>query len=274
MKYKGVLQPDGVVLADNATFYQNVVSDSVIEKREAWEYDPQTIQTDSKQPGASKFFRGKDASYFPPYDDAAMLARLRLIGEKLVPAYQKGLAASDPTRINFRFYLIDAPKWRDPVPLPSGIVLVPYEGVKRMKNDSQIAALLADKVAWLMEQQPITLPLTNGQIAEQLGIGAAQAIPFAGLGVTGAEVGMGISALKRMHRNQEQRARVSLALMQDAGFDVTEAPRAWWILSLKDGKDMSKSNPPDNAVYMYGLVADRLAAADVVGENSMSAVGR
>jgi hypothetical protein len=274
MKYDGLLQPDGVVLADSATFYQNVVSDAAIKKREQWEYDPQTIKADSKQPGASKFFRGRDASYFPPYDDATMLARLRLIGGKLVPAYQKGLAASDPTRIDFRFYLIDAPKWRDPVPLPSGIVLVPYEGVKRMKNDSQIAALLADKVAWLVEQQPIQLPLTNGQIAGQLGIDAAGAIPFAGLGVAGAEVGVGISALKRMHRNQEQRARVSLALMQEAGFDVTEAPKAWWILSLKDGKDMSRSNPPENVQYMYGLVADRLAAADVVGKNSMSAVGR
>ncbi len=143
-----------------------------------------------------------------------------------------------------------------------------------MKNDSQIAALLADKVAWLLEQQPIPLPLTNGQIAEQLGIGAAQAIPFAGLGVIGAEAGVGISEFKRARRNQEQRARVSLALMQDAGFDVTEAPRAWWILGLKDGKDISKTSPPENAQYMYGLVADRLAAAEVIGKNPISAVGR
>ncbi len=95
MKYDGDLQLDGLVLADSATFYQNVVSEAAIEKRELWEYDPQTIDADTERSGASKFFRGRNASYFPPYDDAAMLARLRLIGGKLVPAYQKGLVDSE-----------------------------------------------------------------------------------------------------------------------------------------------------------------------------------
>jgi len=179
------------VLADNATFYQNVVSDAAIKKREQWEYDPQTIKADSKQPGASKFFPWKGCELLPPYDDATMLARLRLIGGKLVPAYQKGLAASDPTRIDFRFYLIDAPKWRDPVSTAERDCAGAVRGSEADEDDSQIAALLADKVAWLVEQQPIPLPLTNGQIAGQLGIDAAGAIPFAGLGVAGAEVGVG-----------------------------------------------------------------------------------
>lgn len=260
VEYKGKWNPNGVVVADKVSFYKNVISDGLKKERDHWEYDPNAVSADSHQSPLSKGFRGKDASWFPPHKDAAMEARVRAIGEKLVPAYQKGLAAGDPTKINFRFYLIDAPKERDAFALPSGIVLVPYQVIEKLQNDSQVAAVLADKVACLMEEQPIPLPLSNGQLAESAGWTAAEFVPFAGLGASVYQVGSGVSAHERGISDREQRERVSLSLMQDAGYDLLEAPKAWWILSLKKGGDMSKSGPPSNAMYMYGLVGERLAA--------------
>jgi hypothetical protein len=272
VKYRGVWQTDGVVVAKSAVFYKNQVSERMSRLREHWDYDPNTVPADSHQSLLSKGFRGMDASQFPTHKDAAMQERINAIGGKLVPAYQKSLAAGDPTRIDFRFHLIDAPNIRDAFPLPSGIILVPYQVVERMQNDSQLAAVLAEKIACLMEQQPIALPLTNGQVAGSLGMTAASFVPFAGLGVAGFELGAGISVANQMNRNREQRERVSLPLMLDAGYDLMEAPKAWWILSAKRPVELDKTNPPEASKYMYDLVGNRLDAArtmDRAGRDSL-----
>jgi hypothetical protein len=263
VEYKGSWNTDDVVVANQVWFYKNEISDGLKKQREHWEYDPIAVPGDSRQSGLDRGFRGNDVSRLPPHEDAAMELRVSAIGEKLVPTYQKGLAADDPTKINFRFYLVDAPKARDAFPLPSGIILMPYQVVARLQNDSQIAAILADKIACLIEEQPISLPLSDGQIAESFGLTGASFIPFVGLGVSGTLLAQGISEHKQLIRNREQRDRVTLSLMQDAGYNLLDAPKAWWLMSLKKHEDMSKSGPPENSVYMYTLLGDRLGAANI-----------
>lgn len=123
-----------------------------------------------------------------------------------------------------------------------------------MQNDSQLASILADKVAMLLEQQPVPQPETNGQVAEGMGMTAASFIPIAGLAVDAYGLGSGIHSSVQARAYLRQRERVSLSLLNDAGFDLLEAPKAWWLLSQKKPKDVAGTKPPARALSMYGLL--------------------
>jgi len=257
IKFHGTQRPDGVVVADKASFSKNVTSPSLDKSREKFEYDPTAVDPESQEGFIERAFRGIDPRKFPPHKDPAMQARIETIGAKLVPRYQVAFPYTEETRIDFRFYLLEAPKWRDAMPLPNGIILVPSHLVERMQNDSQLAALLADKIAWLLEKQPIILPASNGDLAKGAAVDTAVAVvPFAALAATAAAIPVGISANNQFHRNQEQRDRVSIALLHDAGYDITQAPVAWWLLSTRKPKDIANSRMPQRAAYLYQFLGE------------------
>jgi hypothetical protein len=252
--YHGMPRADGVVVADRVSFSRNFVSKSEDKLREKWEFEPTSIDSNTHQSGADKFVRGMDPKKLPPHEDQAMLVRINAIGAKLVPKYQVDFPATEETRIDFGFYLIDAPKWPDAIPLPSGIVLVPYQIVDKMQNDSQLAALLADKVACLLEKQPVALPATATDLGVAAGETAAEILfPAFGLVVDAAW----LEGVKQVRLREEQRSRVSLDLMHDAGYDIEQAPVAWWLLSVKNSNDLANTPIPRHAEYLFGLVGER-----------------
>jgi hypothetical protein len=257
IKYSGTQRPDGVVVANKASFSKNVTSRGLDKARERFEYDPGAVDPDSHQGLVDKAFRGLDPRKFPPHKDAAMQSRVDATGAKLVPRYQSEFPYTEETRIDFRFYLLDAPKWRDAVPLPNGIILVPYQLVERMQNDSQLATLLADKVACLLEKQPVALPASNGDLAKGAAVDTAVAVvPFASLAATAAAIPVSISANNQFHRNQEQRERVSVGLLHDAGYDITQAPLAWWLLAPRKPKDIADTPIPERVAYLYEFLGE------------------
>ena len=116
-------------------------------------YDPQAVDPDAKQNIAEWLILGIDPKKIPPYQDVAMQARIDRIGSSLIPAYQRSLPTSDPSRIRFRFQLIDATNWKDAFASPSGIILVPFQIVNYLQNDTHLATVLADNVARVLEKQ-------------------------------------------------------------------------------------------------------------------------
>ncbi|HEX6495546.1 MAG TPA: hypothetical protein VF018_08690, partial [Acidobacteriaceae bacterium] len=52
----------------------------------------------------------------------------------------------------------------------------------------------------------------------------------------------------------QQRIRVSLALVHDAGYNLAEAPKAWWLVESKEGKSLSETPIPDTAIYAYAVL--------------------
>jgi len=256
--YSGKPRADGIVVADRVSFSRNFISKSEDKLREKWEFEPASIDPNTHQDPADKFIRGMDPKKFPPHEDQAMLVRINAIGAKLVPKYQVDFPNTEETRIDFGFYLIDAPKWQEAIPLPSGIVLVPYQIVDKMQNDSQLAALLADKVACLLEKQPVALPATATDFGILAGETAVRIwLPPVGLGLDAASLPMGIQAAKDIRLREEQRARVSLDLMQDAGYDIEQAPVTWWLLAEKDSNDLADTPIPRHAEYLFGLLGER-----------------
>jgi hypothetical protein len=253
LKYKGMLQKDGTVLATSATFFENRVSPEMLAARKTWEYDPTTIASESHQSGVSRVVRGTDPTYFPLYADATLQARISRIGERLIPEYQRKLKPEENSWIHFRFYAVDAPKSQEAYyVLPSGIILMPYQATQKLPDDSQLAAVLADAIAGLVEGQPPALPVTNGQIA-------GTALELAAVGWAGYSIGS-MPAARQQHKDAEQRARVSLTLMRDAGFEETAAPTAWWALSRNESMPLTELQPPPAAAYLYERIAEHQAA--------------
>lgn len=236
--YHGTRGSDGMLAADRIRFWTNSVSDKEQKFVKKSEYDPSVVPPDTKQSKTNKFFRGVNPKEIPPYHDAAMQAKIDHIGSNLVPAYQRSLPQDDPAKIHFQFQLIDAPKFRDALSLPSGVILIPYQILAKFQNDDQIAALLADHIARTLEKQ------TYRMVPAQQGMQAAN---VAGLFVPGVNILMDVSthtANKSINTDlADQSGRVSLCLLHDMGYDIQQAPIAWWILESKSSTSLAKRAP-------------------------------
>lgn len=251
--FHGKLREDGTVLAEAVIFTPNVIQDREEKLLARNEYDPSAVPDDSKQNAAGKFFLGVDPRKISPVHDAVMQARIDRIGESLIPRYQRDLPDTDETKIDFRFQLVDQPKWHDARTMPSGVILVPQHLVERLQNDSQLAAVLADNIGTALEKQSyLAMPKNQAILAANLG-GSAAGFFVPGLGLaTGIAT---FSSAKTIYSHQiQQSGRVSLGLLHDAGYDLTEAPLAWWTIAAKHPDDPTATEPPDRSLNLYRTI--------------------
>ena len=186
------------------------------------------------------------SGWYPVPEDAALQERVRRIGASVVPQYQRDLPDDDPAKIPFRFYAIQEEHIRSGMGCDDGLVLVPASAVARMQNDSQLAAVLADGVSANLQQQNARLQLDMELIE------AAGAI---GVGFPAALTGETIASAVLSRKMEEQRGRMALALMADAGFDPWQAPEAWRILALRQlPKNLSKLKYPARSQYQLEIL--------------------
>ncbi|MGA7522870.1 MAG: hypothetical protein WBW84_10330 [Acidobacteriaceae bacterium] len=251
LDYKGEQEADGTVLAGEARFKPNWPNPKAEKTRARTDYNP--FQVTKPGNGAAEVLIGVNAMKIPTWPDAAMQARVAAIGKKLVPAYQRHLPVGDGTKIDFRFYVTAGDRWRRGVlPLPSGIILVPHQIVDRMQNDSQLAAILADSIAVEMEAQDTRMLQgirpTPRQATKEIAIDASEIVAIGGVETLAANM---IVEHHRFKKEFQQSGRVSLSLMHEAGFDVAEAPIAWWRLSVKDGDSLLDTPLPEQSVNLY-----------------------
>jgi hypothetical protein len=259
IRYKGKLNAAGVLVAASAQIGPNIIGSGEESLRKKGEYDPSAVSAKAKQNFLKDGLAGGcwgwhamgcDPKKFPPFEDAAMQARIEKIGKSLVPLYQRALRDSDPARIDFRFQLIDTKLFRDAITLPNGILLIPHQVVERLQNDSQLAAVLAEGIAGALERQQYR---TGGKIKTAYASAlAAPFVPYAGLGMSfGGSVARDIE-MKAM----EQRDRVGLALMHEAGYDINQAPMTWWLLDPEKPRPLSDIEMPERAAYLYRILGE------------------
>jgi len=70
--------------------------------------------------------------------------------------------------------------------------------------------------------------------------------------------GLGLAGLATMPASKsiqtdllEQSGRVSLSLLHDAGYDLQQAPLAWWLVAAKPSKGLAQTNIPPRALNLY-----------------------
>lgn len=253
--YHGVLGQDGLLVADRIALYQSYVSDRESKLVATTNYDASAVPDDAKQSLFSKTLIGMDPKKIPPYHDVALQSRVDRIGQRLIPAYQRALTDMDQRKVSFQFQLIDGKKWKDAWALPSGIILIPHQIVERLQDDSQLAAVLADNIATVLEKQSYRLLPASTTLAVVNGASFVGGFLVPGLGL-----GSGATVLASHKINVDQlnqSGRVSLGLMHDAGYDITQAPLAWWTLATKPSKAFTHTSLPARSKNLYkalGLV--------------------
>lgn len=258
IEYQGKMRPDGVIIASEVRLMSNLLTRKEEKSLKKPGYDPASASQQPKQSTLSADFRGIDLKRTPPWPDSQMQARVRSIGQKLIPDYQKALPDSDHSKIHFLFEVVDGNWGASPLPLPNGTILIPHQVVALLQNDSQLAAILSDSIAALLEKQDFRISETLNELrAGKALLYTAEAIDLQSPGYWALWAGartLGVDEGTRMHRQMVQSERVSLALMHDAGYDITQAPLAWWILS-SGKKPITETRPPAPTADLYVTLA-------------------
>jgi hypothetical protein len=186
--------------------------------------------------------------------DQPLQQRVHRIGMALVPAYQRAMADDDPSKIHFRFFAVDNSKLQGAVCLLDGAVLVSKQTVDRLKSDGELAAVIADGVACNLQRQAArTVVAMRTELGVDIGIDIASAfVPGPGLG---AMLGPGVVKSDDATVMQEERLRIALALMNDAGYDPWLAPEAWRLaVPRKLPADLASLTYPDISCYQIGIL--------------------
>jgi hypothetical protein len=178
--------------------------------------------------------------------DAAEQERIRLLGMKLVPSYQREPPDGDPAKIPFRFYAVSGTSTRSAIFCDNGLVLIPEAVIQRLTNVDQLAAVMADAVAGeMLMQAGHAIKLTQKDWAEMAAVGAAADLVG---GVLLVEVAANHVVKRRL---EEMRGRMALALMDDAGFDPRQAPEAWRMLAPSHApKDPGNLKDTERSKYL------------------------
>ena len=241
IEYSGAVQRDGTILITSATISPNTDSKAEEKLRKKTDYDPSRVPYVDDMSDMTPDYLSTFYQHLGPWPNAAMQTRVQRIGESLVPAYQHSLHDSDPTKINFRFSVIDEKNLGDPMSLPSGVILVPHQLIERLQNDDQVAALLADSIAQIIEKDALAKRSIHDKVvASDLILGGILSSV-----VTEAAANHAYAA------DPSRTTRVSLCLMHDAGYDITQAPLAWWHLADKKNKPLDQVKLPARAETLY-----------------------
>ncbi len=195
--------------------------------------------------------------------DQPLQQRVHRIGMALVPAYQRVLTDDDPSKIHFRFFAVDNKKWRAPYCLLDGAILVSTQAIERLKNDDQLAAVLASCVAYNLqrqaERQIVGNRVLEAQVAAEL---TAAFVPVVG---SAMELTVGLAAMKYgmdSYTMALEQPRMSLALMNDAGYDPWQAPEAWRLLApSKLPANLASLPYPDRSCYQIDVLNMQYSSA-------------
>jgi hypothetical protein len=195
--------------------------------------------------------------------DPALQARVWRVGMSVVPTFQKTLPAGSADRIHFRFFAVEDSQVRSELYCNGGLILVPRAVAERLSSDAELAAVLADGVAWFLQWQSSAVILEHRVL-----VGAEIAAPIA----TNLPVGIAAGETLKIPFQIElrkQRDRMALALLAEAGYDPWTAPEAWRLLAPRElPHDTSQLKSPSRSDYQltilneeYGKDAQTASAA-------------
>jgi hypothetical protein len=133
------------------------------------------------------------------------------------------------------------------VALPKGVILIPHQVAERMQNDSELAAVLADGIAFTTENEAFRMRAVVPIVATA---SFAYFDPLIAWGITDT------AKTEVEQIRDDQSGRVALCLMHDAGYDIDQAPLAWWLLASKKPKPISTIPLPRRAAYLYRILGE------------------
>jgi hypothetical protein len=245
--YKAMRNLDGSIHVDSISLIANDVDAEEKKFRDRSEAQIDEPDYAKKIPGKIKFHLAWSLDILPDKDVQDYVTR---VGQSLIPQYQKELPASDPTKVNFRFYVIQRPsKWKesfvDAFSSPSGIIVVPDNVLAALDNEAQLAALLSNCIAVTLDK---TLYVHRTRLKTQNDIGWAGLATIGGIGGS-LLIGDAIATKMLMLDINKQAGRIGLRFMLQNRYDIREAPFAWTAAANKQVRNpLAQDEQPDPLV--------------------------
>ena len=238
IRFAGKRAADGTLVAERATFYPDKSapkhSDTLPGETAAPSTESLIDSQGNFKPLHTKV-RLSDAGGWcgwhklPP--EGEQQARVRRIGNRLVPAYLNRMAESQEIP-RFRFFVVEENVIRSELACSPGLVLIPMSVLDRSKTDDELATVLAQGIAYNVQYLRARLIARDGwmRAAEVADFATWAVNPIAGLAANGA---VGLAAHEHNVELELERGRLALSMMTDAGYDPWQAPETWKLLGSK-----------------------------------------
>jgi hypothetical protein len=230
--YEGTEQPDGAVLATRIIFMKNE-----LEKNEEKFWKSLSIKEKpsnfvESNPGELKI---NQVGKFKLLPNQEVQDYVRKLGESLIPVHQKLLAADDPQKIPFKFYVI-SDKDANAFATANGIVAINSGMLTLLENEGQLAAILAHEISHATQEHTWRQLNKDKGKKTALMIGGIAAAAFGLYGVSDIlQLTMAAMQNGYSRRLENQADRIGLEYMVAAGYDPREAPRVWKLMAKKYG---------------------------------------
>jgi predicted Zn-dependent protease len=188
--------------------------------------------------------------------DPNLQARVQRVGMRVLPEFERQMADDDPDKIAFSFWAVDDQELRVVFcSSHAGLIVISRQTLDRLQTDDQLAAVLADGVAYEIQRQGAVRLIAERAM---LGADTASVAIFALSPATALILGAGgvlPSQKYQQHLLEEQRGRVALSLLADAGYDPWQAPEAWRLLEAKHlPADLSTLKYPNRSGYQLSVL--------------------
>ncbi len=271
LHYKAKRGTDGVLVASVADFV-SVKPKAVKIVNGVEDYKLHFEAPDMTAQKNGRVMLGAVGTWYAIPADRDLQDRVARIGESLVPSLQRALPDGDPGKIKFLFYAVDDPKLHEIMCSPrGGVILIPKHLLARLENDNQVAAALAYAIGATLQRQGMNKLMEQSKMMrDELGtVGIYLVSPL------GLAVAMDFAGALPDHQIatilEEQRGRLALSLMSDAGYDPWQAPETVRLLAPKNApKDLSALKYPDLAGYLLGVLNLQYPKMQAQGEASAS----
>jgi hypothetical protein len=259
LHYKGKIGEDGILEATRANFTRIVDKPGTVPLSQSSEASDKATLSNGCTVQAPAFTEDKQHSWIAIPPDHPIQQRVARIGMSLTPACLCENTGKESAKINFRFYAIDDEKVKGGYAIfDKHVILIPKQAAERLQNDSQLAAVLAEGIAQTLQMREIT----KGEVGEVVtGAAATSTMVFA---APLSAIAFATELIPGKHKGEQavetpaedQRDRIALGLMADAGYDPHQAPEAWRLLATEHStSDPQQLLYPIRSEYQLSVLA-------------------
>ena len=271
LAYKARVIQGGIIVAQQINFLQNHVSRKEKEFLSNFTEKIKSPDYGKHIPGSIQYKGGDTINIVPNKMAQEFISRL---GMEMVPQYQKDLKVNDPTKIKFRFYIVESFKHthkntlvvingsirphigevhpkslisnsqkrktcvEDVIGMPDGVILITELTLSRLKNTSQLSALLSYAITAIIQKQAY-----NSWI--ELKPEPLESIYL-----------YDFTLKYILYIHAQMALRLGIRQMYLAGYDIREAPYAWAVAQGKPVQNpIIDSKHPDKEIPWYAAYA-------------------
>ena len=252
MTYEGKRDREtGKILADRIEFSTNDLEDGEAKMWKSLKVSVREAQ--GLKPGELKI---NQIGKFKLIPNSNVQAYVTALGQKLIPAYQRDLPATDTRRIPFQFYVVIDDQV-NAFATPNGIVVVNSGLIKMLENEAQLAAVMGHEIAHATHEH--TWRQQQFHKKTRFGIALAGAVASAyGMRSLADIANMVNGAIVNGHQRdlENQSDRIGLQYMLNAGYDPRQAPAVWKLMAKTNGVSAtnffwsSHDNEPTRRSYL------------------------